>query len=87
MLPRQFFFVYPPQHLRSGITFPIIRIVAKQGPLAVINGVIKRPLVRVLFLQDNLHVGILPPPRGIAILAEPVGKIKGEVSYLVNSHT
>jgi hypothetical protein len=24
MLPRQFFFVYPPQHLRSGITFPII---------------------------------------------------------------
>jgi hypothetical protein len=25
MLPRQFFFVYPPQHLRSGITFPIIR--------------------------------------------------------------
>jgi hypothetical protein len=26
MLPRQFFFVYPPQHLRSGITFPIIRL-------------------------------------------------------------
>jgi IS5 family transposase len=26
MLPRQFFFVYPPQHLRSGITFPIIRV-------------------------------------------------------------
>jgi ABC-type phosphate/phosphonate transport system substrate-binding protein len=26
MLPRQFFFVYPPQHLRSGITFPIIKI-------------------------------------------------------------
>jgi hypothetical protein len=25
MLPRQFFFVYPPQHLRSGITFPIIK--------------------------------------------------------------
>jgi hypothetical protein len=25
MLPRQFFFVYPPQHLRSGITFPIIQ--------------------------------------------------------------
>jgi hypothetical protein len=24
MLPRQFFFVYPPQNLRSGITFPII---------------------------------------------------------------
>jgi hypothetical protein len=26
MLPRQFFFVYPPQHLRSGITFPIIHV-------------------------------------------------------------
>jgi hypothetical protein len=26
MLPRQFFFAYPPQLLRGGITFPIIKI-------------------------------------------------------------
>jgi hypothetical protein len=28
MLPRQFFFVYPPQLLRSGIAFPIIHLVS-----------------------------------------------------------
>jgi hypothetical protein len=37
MLPRQFFFVYPPQHLRSGITFPIIKTLFGYEISKVIN--------------------------------------------------
>jgi hypothetical protein len=45
MLPRQFFFVYPPQHLRSGITFPIILLDEAREKTEAIIDTLHQPFI------------------------------------------